>query len=186
MHENFSRYHAQWHITPPKTGAELPRIISSESQTPLPWPVCRLRMQSPGAFGDGIVLGAVAIHAFPYSFFPHPNLTWTDGDSSGGGRGLSGSLPGKCFNQGRSHCQSLWGARAAGRAVSRRPVDNWSGEEAVPAKSSSLWFRQLWCATERAFVYLHFPHKSILQYEGTTDIMYLFTKTKLFKLCNPP
>nr|KAF6366548.1 hypothetical protein mPipKuh1_009946 [Pipistrellus kuhlii] len=139
-------------------------------------------MQSPGAFGDSIVLGAVAIHAFPYSSFPHPNLTWTDGDSSGCGPGLLGSLWGQSFNQGRSHCQSLWGARAAGRAVSRRPVENWSGEEAVPAKSSSLWFRQLWCATEQAFVYLHFPRKSFLQYEGTTDIMYrdIFTKANPF------
>lgn len=38
MHENFSRYHAQWHIAPPRLWLNCPELgllPSSESQTPL-------------------------------------------------------------------------------------------------------------------------------------------------------
>lgn len=148
-------------MTPPKTGWIAQKWGSCPPlnlQTPLPRPVHRLRMPSPGAFGDGIVLGDVAIHAFPYSFFSHPNLTWTDGDSSGCGPGLLGSLPGKCFTPGQESlpeprrgtgCWQGCQQAACGELV-------WGGS-CSSKEQFSPWFRQLWCATEQAFVHLNFP-----------------------------
>lgn len=137
---NFPRCHAQWHITLPKSVAELHRLAllpSLNLQTCLPWPVHRLRMQSPGEFGDGVVLGDVAIHAFPYSFFSYPNLTWMDGDSCGCGPGLLGSLLGKCFKPEESLPEPLRGT-GCWQGCKQAACANWSGEDSVPAESSFL------------------------------------------------
>lgn len=90
------------HLTLLEMTAEMCRIRSLallwHPKRPLPWPVHRLqRLQPLGEFGNGTILGDVAIYIFPYCFFFISNLTGTDGDSSGCGPGLWGSLHGKCF-----------------------------------------------------------------------------------------
>lgn len=147
---DFSRYHVQCHMTLPRIMAEL---FGSRSPAFLWYPKscsvgrftdwgCSLprqqRLEPLGEFGVGTVLGDVAIHIFPYCFFSYPNLNWTDGDSGGVAAASWAAYLASALNQGRSHSQCLWGARLLAGLWSRLPVENWPGEEAVPAKSSFL------------------------------------------------
>lgn len=113
MHERFSFVPCSVPLDSARDMAELCRIRSPAFlwyPSPSPWQVYRLRgAHCPDA--EAAAAGRVwwryyswrvcHIPVFPHCFFSYPNLTWTDGDSSGCGPWLLGSLHGKYLKSGQ-------------------------------------------------------------------------------------
>lgn len=169
-------------------GTELGLPPSSESSNPLPWPVHRLRMQSPGVWRWYCSWKSChTCFSIFFLFISKPNLSgwWLKWVWSC----LLGSPPGQGLSARAGVTAWASGAQAAGRVVIRLPVENWSGEEAVPAKSSFL------SGSDSCGVPLNKP-----SYTWTFPVSHFFNtrkrqtlctetyvqKANLFKLCNPP